>query len=191
MIFHWDIAIYRFSKWRPSAILELFYHHTRPLTKSLLLAAAACQMSCQSDTQIWRYSCLNFSRIWLEMTIQVPEIGVLGDFGSSMIFVFSGLCRHVTILTPIVIFCCLTVFWLFLTVFDDWNTVGTVLVDMRRLVHQWSFFAVLTVIWLFLTSQVYQDCTFIAQNVGLLITTVMFSFVRRNKTPSTVFMCAN
>ena len=27
-----------------------------PTTKSLLLAAAACQISCQSDTQIWRYS---------------------------------------------------------------------------------------------------------------------------------------
>jgi len=47
MIFHWDMAIYRFSKWRPSAILELFYYHTRPSppTKSLLLAAAACQIS--------------------------------------------------------------------------------------------------------------------------------------------------
>jgi len=132
-----DMAIYRFSKWRPSAILELFWHHTRPLTKSLLLTAAACQISCQSDTQIWRYSCLNFSHIlilivvrarvrvsrqrrarrsrlasqgprlaaghaakprvrgeaascrgkaaynlvWLEMPIQVPKIGVLGDFG--------------------------------------------------------------------------------------------------------------
>ena len=42
------------SKWQPSAILELFYHRTRPPTKSLLLAAAACQISCQSDTQIWR-----------------------------------------------------------------------------------------------------------------------------------------
>jgi len=52
-IFHWDMAIYRFSKWRPSAILELFYHHTRPPTKSMLLAAAAYQISCQSDTQIW------------------------------------------------------------------------------------------------------------------------------------------
>ena len=61
MIFHWDMAIYRFLKWRPSAILELFYHHTRPSTKSLLLAAAACQISCQSDTQIWRYSYLKFS----------------------------------------------------------------------------------------------------------------------------------
>jgi len=54
MIFHWDMAIYRFSEWRPSAILELFYHHTRQRTKSLLLAAAACQISCQSYTQIWR-----------------------------------------------------------------------------------------------------------------------------------------
>jgi len=65
-------AVYRFSKWRPSAILELFYRHTRPPMKSLLLAAAACQISCQSDTQIWRYSYLNFSHIWLEMPIQAP-----------------------------------------------------------------------------------------------------------------------
>jgi len=47
--------------------LGIVYHHTRPPTKSLLLAAAACQISCQSDTQIWRYSYLNFSHIWLEM----------------------------------------------------------------------------------------------------------------------------
>jgi len=40
--FYWDMAIYRFSKWRPSAILELFYHHTRPSTKSLLLHGRSC-----------------------------------------------------------------------------------------------------------------------------------------------------
>ena len=40
-----------------------------------------CQTSCQSDTQIWRYSCLNFSHIWLEMPFQFPKIGVFGDFG--------------------------------------------------------------------------------------------------------------
>ena len=40
-----------------------------------------CQISCQSNTQIWRYSCLNFSHIWLEMPIQFPKTGVLGDFG--------------------------------------------------------------------------------------------------------------
>ena len=47
-------------------------------------------------------------------------------------------------------------------------TVGTVLVDMWRFVHQWSFFAVLTVFWLFLTigipivtglQRLYQQCT--------------------------------
>jgi len=81
MIFHWDMTIYRFSKWWPSAILELFYHHTRPPTKFLLLAAAACQISCQCDTQIWRYSYLNFSHILLEMPIQAPKMGGLVDFG--------------------------------------------------------------------------------------------------------------
>ena len=78
LLVHWDMVIYRFSNWRPSAILELFYHNTRPPTKSLLLAAAACQISCQSDTQIWRYSYLNFSHIWLEMPIQVPKWGFWG-----------------------------------------------------------------------------------------------------------------
>ena len=78
MIFHWDMAIYRFSKWRPSAILELFYHHTRPdHPQSLLLAAAACQISCQSDTQIWRYSYLIFSHIWLEI-FRPPKWGFCG-----------------------------------------------------------------------------------------------------------------
>jgi len=38
--------------------------------------------------------------------------------------------RHVTIGTPMVIFAVLTVFWLFLTVFDDLYSVGTVLVDL-------------------------------------------------------------
>jgi len=72
-------AVWRYNDFqnggRTSAILELFYHHTRPLTKSLLLAAAACQISCQSHTQIWIF------RIWLEMPIQAPKMGVLGDFG--------------------------------------------------------------------------------------------------------------
>jgi len=76
--FYWDMAIYRFSKWRLYSILELFYHHTRPPMKSLLLAAAACQISCQSVTQIWKYSYLNLSYVWLEMPIQAPKMGVLG-----------------------------------------------------------------------------------------------------------------
>jgi len=63
-------------------------------------------------------------------------------------------------------FCC---FDCFLTVFDDWYTIGTVLVDLWRLVHQtpiWSFL-LFWLFWLFLTigtfvylsSRVYQDCT--------------------------------
>ena len=61
-------------------MLELFYHHMRPHTKSLLLAAAACQISYQSDTHIWRYSYLNFSHIWLEMPILLfrPQSGGFG-----------------------------------------------------------------------------------------------------------------
>jgi len=57
------------------------------------------------------------------------------------------LSRHVTNGTATVIFAVLTVFWLFLTVL----TIGTllvyqhVLVDMWRLVHQWSFL----LFWLF------------------------------------------
>ena len=80
MIFHWDMGIYRFLKWR-SGRPPSWNCFTTIRTKSLLLAAAACQISCQSDTQTWRYSCLNFSHIWLEMPIQFPKIGVLGDFG--------------------------------------------------------------------------------------------------------------
>ena len=49
--------------------------------RSLLLAAVACQISCQCDTQIWRFSYLNFSHIWLEMPIQAPKMGVLAVFG--------------------------------------------------------------------------------------------------------------
>ena len=80
IIFRWDIAIYRFAKWRSSAILELFYHYTRPPTKSLLLAAAACQISCQFDTQIWRYSYLNFSHILAWNASSGLQNGFLGEF---------------------------------------------------------------------------------------------------------------
>jgi len=77
VIFHWDMAIYQFSKWRPSAILELFYHRTRPCTK-FLLAAADCQISCQSDTQIWRYSYLNFLAYLAWNAYSGPQNGVFG-----------------------------------------------------------------------------------------------------------------
>ena len=69
-----DISIFKMAAVRHLGIV------LPPITKSLLLAAAACQISCQSDTQIWRYSYLNFSH-WFEMPIQAPKMGVLGDFG--------------------------------------------------------------------------------------------------------------
>jgi len=42
MIFCWDMSIYQFSKWRPSAILELFYHHTRLTNHEVSVAGRSC-----------------------------------------------------------------------------------------------------------------------------------------------------
>jgi len=53
------------------------------------------------------------------------------------------LCSHVTIGTPMVIFCCLAVFDCFWRLVHRWYTVGTVFVDLWQLVHQWF--------WVFLT----------------------------------------
>ena len=52
---------------------------------------------------------------------------VFGERGRGRrLCVFCGLCVDLcTTCTPIVIFAVLTVFWLFLTIFDDWYTVGT------------------------------------------------------------------
>ena len=98
------------------------------------------------------------------------------------------LCKHVTIGTPMVIFPVLTVFWLFLTVFDDWYTVVHCWCSLGRPVTICCFECLLTVLTidkllgLFLTigtllvhkrqskqkkmtilvyqsSQAYQDCT--------------------------------
>ena len=78
MIFHRDMAIYRYSKWRPSAILELFYHH-RPTRPTKSVAGRSCLSNFMSMWYTDSY--LNFSHIWLEMPIQAPKIGVSGDFG--------------------------------------------------------------------------------------------------------------
>jgi len=74
------MAIYRFSKWRPSAVLELFYHHTRPPTKSLLLAAAACQISCQCDTDL-KILLFEFFAYLAWNAYSGPQNGGFGDFG--------------------------------------------------------------------------------------------------------------
>jgi len=62
----------------------------RPPTKSLLLATAACQISCQSDTQIWRYIAIWIFRIFgLKCLFRLPKWGFWGlwthrcDYSSS------------------------------------------------------------------------------------------------------------
>ena len=63
--------------WTPAASSSILEEWTRTFSRG----QQCSQISYLSDTQIWRYSCLNFSHIWLDMPIQVPKIGVLGDFG--------------------------------------------------------------------------------------------------------------
>jgi len=70
-----DITIFKMAAVRH---LGIVYRHTRPPTKSLLLTAAACQILCQCDTQIWICSYSNFSHIWLEMPILAPKWGFWG-----------------------------------------------------------------------------------------------------------------
>ena len=74
-----DVSIFKMAAVRH---LGMFYHHTRPPTKSLLLAVAACRISCQSDTQIWRYSNLNFFAYLAWNAYSCPKMGIWGgDFG--------------------------------------------------------------------------------------------------------------
>jgi len=80
MIFHWDMAIYRCSKWRPSAILELFTtirDHPQSLYcwPQLPVKFHVNLIHRSEDIAIWF-----FLHIWLEMPIQAPKIGFLGDF---------------------------------------------------------------------------------------------------------------
>ena len=75
------MAIYRFSKWRPSAILELFTtirDHPRSLCCWQQLPV---KFHVNLILDLIIYSYLNFSHIWLEMPIQAPKMRVFGDFG--------------------------------------------------------------------------------------------------------------
>jgi len=64
-------------KWRPPAILELFYRHARPPTKSLLLAAAACHVNlihrCE-DVAIWIFRIFG-----LKCLFKPPKWGFWGN----------------------------------------------------------------------------------------------------------------
>jgi len=83
MIFHWDMAIYRFSKWRPFAILGLFTtirDHPRSLCCwPQLPVKFHINLIHRSED-----SCLNFSYIWLEITIQAPKWRFWGTLGPLM-----------------------------------------------------------------------------------------------------------
>ena len=65
--------------------------------------------------------------------------------GRLLLHCWCSLGRPVTIGTPMVIFAVLTVFWLFLV--HCCYTVGGVLVDTWRLVHQWSFLCCFDCFW--------------------------------------------
>ena len=74
MIFHWNMAIYWFSKWRLSAILELFYRHTRHSRSlccwpQLPVKFHVNLIHTSEDIAIWI-----FSHIWLEMPLRVPKM---------------------------------------------------------------------------------------------------------------------
>jgi len=116
------------------------------------------------DLELWPFN-LKIAYSWLHGSVGICDIAAafrwVTNAQDGALCIRQTLCRHVTIGTPMVIFCC---FDCLLTVFDDWYTVGTVLVGLWRLVHQWSFccfdcllavfgtpmviFAVLTVFWL-------------------------------------------
>ena len=72
-----NISIFKMAAVRHLRIVLPPYETT---TKSLLLAAAACHISCQSDTQIWRYSYEFFACLaW--NAYSGPQNGGFGDFG--------------------------------------------------------------------------------------------------------------
>jgi len=76
--------------------------------------------------------------------------------------IWRTLCGHVTIGTPMVIFCCLTVFWLFLTVFHDWySLVPTVYQQCTKNCQKTVKTAKMTIGVPIVTSlsRLYQQCT--------------------------------
>jgi len=74
------MAIYRFSKWQPSAIQELFYHNMRPTMKSLLLAAAAVRFHVNLTHRSEDISILIFRIFDLKCLFRLQNQG-FWDFG--------------------------------------------------------------------------------------------------------------
>jgi len=70
-----------------SAMVELFYHHMTAPRKYLFLATAACQISCQSDTDMGRNSYVNFLRNWRYVTSQAQKSGVLVNVAAANVII--------------------------------------------------------------------------------------------------------
>ena len=104
MSFHWNMAIIDFQNGGRSPSWNYFttirdhprslccwpqlpvkfhvnlIHHDSTSTQYCRRSALYKLLCMYVCTQIWRYSHLNFPHIWLEIPIQAPERGVLGDF---------------------------------------------------------------------------------------------------------------
>jgi len=78
-----DITIFKMAAVRHLGIVLLTYETSQTTREVCCWRQLPVKLfSCQSDAQIWRYSYLNFSHIWLEMSIQAPKMGVLEDLHS-------------------------------------------------------------------------------------------------------------
>ena len=89
-----DISIFKMAAVRHLRIVLQLYEINHEVTA----AGRSCLSNFMSTwyTQIWRYSYLNFSHIWLKMPIQAPKIGVLGDYGPlNVIIHHRNLKRHI------------------------------------------------------------------------------------------------
>jgi len=88
MIFHWDMAIYRFSKWGCPPSWNCFTtirEHPRSLCcwPQLPVKFHVNLIHRFEDIASWI-----FSHIWLEMPIHAPKMGVLGNLGPLNVIIY-------------------------------------------------------------------------------------------------------
>ena len=72
-----DIADFRFSRWRPSAILDLFYAcRDHPLR----VLGGLCKFGCNRRSNVDSMQILIFCALSLKMHVHAPKIGGFGGF---------------------------------------------------------------------------------------------------------------
>jgi len=76
----WDIAIFRFSKWRPPPSWIWLDFIFRPPTKSTWRPEANFQILCRSDLYFWIYCDFSFRKFGLKRPIPAQKNVFLGDF---------------------------------------------------------------------------------------------------------------